>query len=314
MVHGWVNLSSSVDSVFLFIVGISLVLLVGVTGAMVYFAVRYRRSKHPRAENIEGNLALEIVWTVLPTLLVLAIFWVGWKGFVFMRTVPDDAMLVKVTARMWSWHFTYENGAAGEVLKLPLNRPVKLSITSADVLHSLSIPAFRVKEDAVPGRKTYLWFQPEVTGSYDLFCTEYCGTGHSAMITKVEVMPEEAFAAWYRTAGGRAVAGAARPDGAKLFSEKGCIACHSIDGSPKVGPTLKGVFGHTMTVLTNGKERRITADEAYLRRSLIDPAADVVKGFPPIMPPQKGVLTDTEIDALVDFLKTLHNDGHASDH
>lgn len=314
MVHGWVNLSSSVDGVFLFIVGISLVLLVGVTGTMVWFAIRYRRSKHPRAENIEGNLALEIVWTVLPTLLVLAIFWVGWKGFVFMRTVPDDAMLVKVTARMWSWHFTYENGAASEILKLPVNRPVKLSITSADVLHSLSIPAFRVKEDAVPGRETYLWFQPDVTGAYDLFCTEYCGTGHSAMITKVEVMPEQDFAAWYRTAQEQAVAGAARPDGAKLFSEKGCIACHSIDGSPRVGPTLKGVFGHTMTVLTNGKERRITADEAYLRRSLIDPAADVVKGFPPIMPPQGGVLTDAEIDALVDFLKTLHHDGHASDH
>ena len=124
MTHGWTNLSSSVDSVFLFIMGISLVLLVGVTGAMIYFTVKYRRSKHPRAENIEGNLALEIVWTVVPTLLVLAIFWVGWKGFVYMRTVPDDAMLVKVTARMWSWHFTYENGATGDVLKLPVSRPV----------------------------------------------------------------------------------------------------------------------------------------------------------------------------------------------
>jgi cytochrome c oxidase subunit 2 len=314
MVHGWTNLSSSVDGIFLLIVGISLVLLIGVTGTMVYFAVHYRRSKHPRAENIEGNLALEIVWTVLPTLLVLAIFWVGWKGFVFLRTVPNDAMLVKVTARMWSWHFTYENGATSGVLKLPVNKPVKLLITSADVLHSLSIPAFHVKEDAVPGRENYLWFQPDVTGSYDLFCTEYCGMGHSAMVTKVEVMAEQDFAAWYRTAQGQAAAEAARPDGAKLFVEKGCSACHSIDGSPKVGPTLKGVFGHRMTVLTGGKERQITADEAYLRKSLLDPASDVVKGFPPIMPPQKGVLSDAEIDALIAYLKTLYDHEHTSDH
>jgi cytochrome c oxidase subunit 2 len=306
MVHGWTNLSSSVDSIFLLIIGISVVLLIGVTGTMVYFAVRYRRSKHPRAENIEGNLALEIVWTLLPTLLVLAIFWVGWKGFVFLRTVPKDAMLVKVTARMWSWHFAYENGAAGGVLKLPVNRPVKLLITSTDVLHSLSIPAFHVKEDAVPGRENYLWFQPTVTGSYDIFCTEYCGMGHSAMVTKVEVMPERDFAAWYSSPQGQATAGAMqRPDGAKLFKEKGCFACHSIDGSPKVGPTLKGVFGHRVMVLTDGKEREITADEAYLRKSLLDPAADGVKGFPPIMPSQKSVLTDAEIGEIIEYLKTL---------
>lgn len=306
MLHGWTNLSSSVDSVFLFIMGISLVLLVGITGVMVYFAVRYRRSKHPRPENIEGNLVLEIVWTVIPTLLVLAIFWVGWKGFVYMRTVPQDAMLVKVTARMWQWGFEYENGKTDGVLKVPVNRPVKLAITSADVLHSLSIPAFRVKEDAVPGRENYLWFQPEVAGSYDLFCTEYCGMGHSAMITKVEVMAEQDFNAWYREAAGKAAGGKSGADGAKLFAEKGCSACHSIDGSPKVGPTLKGVSGRRVTILTNGKERELAANDEYLRKSLVDPQADVVKGFPPIMPPQKGVLTDAEIDALVEYMKGLH--------
>ncbi len=307
MVHGWTNLSSSVDSVFLFIMGISLVLLVGVTGTMVYFAIRYSRKKHPRAENIEGNLALEIVWTVIPTLLVLAIFWVGWKGFVYMRSVPRDAMLVKVTARMWQWGFEYENGKTGGILKVPVNRPVKLAITSVDVLHSLSIPAFRVKEDAVPGRENYLWFKPGATGSYDLFCTEYCGMGHSAMITKVEVLPEAEFQAWYRKAPPVLAPGKqAGPDGAKLFVEKGCSACHSIDGSPKAGPTLKGVSGHRVTVLTNGKEREIIANDEYLRKSLVDPQADVVKGFPPIMPPQKGVLTDAEIDAVIEYLKTLH--------
>jgi cytochrome c oxidase subunit 2 len=306
MVHGWPTLSSSVDSVFLFILGISLVLLVGVTATMVLFAVRFRRSRHAQAENIEGNLTLEIVWTVIPTLLVLAIFFVGWKGFVYMRTVPSDAMLVKVTARMWSWGFTYENGKTDGVLRVPVDRPVKLAITSADVLHSLFIPAFRVKEDAVPGRETYLWFRPDRTGSYDLFCSEYCGAGHSSMITKVVVMTGEEFQAWYRA--GVPEPGAAagrRPDGATLFREKGCIGCHSTDGSAKVGPTLKAVFGHTVTVETAGKERQIVADEAYLRKSLLEPAADIVKGFPPVMPAQKGQITDDEIAAIIDYLKAL---------
>lgn len=307
MTHGWTNLSASVDNVFLFIVAISLVLLVGVTVAMVWFAVRYNRKRHPRAESIEGNLALEIVWTVIPTLLVLAIFWVGWKGFVYMRTVPDDAMLVKATARMWSWSFQYENGRTDGDLHLPVGRPVKLAITSADVLHSLFIPAFRVKEDCVPGLETYLWFQPDEVGTYDLFCSEYCGTGHSSMITTVHVLSREDFDRWYQ--GDRpeppSTAGSKRPDGARLFREKGCGACHSIDGTPKIGPTLKGVYGHRLIVTTQGKEREIVADDVYLRRSLLDPQADVVKGFPPIMPSQKGQLSDADIDALVEYLETL---------
>lgn len=302
MTHGWTNLSASVDNVFLFIVAISVVLLIGVTVAMIWFAVRYNRKRHPRAENIEGNLALEIIWTVIPTLLVLAIFWVGWKGFIYLRTVPDDAMLVNVTARMWSWSFQYENGRTSSDLRLPVGRPVKLAINSVDVLHSLFIPAFRVKEDCVPGQQTYLWFRPEQTGTYDLFCSEYCGTGHSSMITSVHVLPQHDFDRWYLGSGTETP----RPAGATLFADKGCGACHSIDGSPKVGPTLKGISGRRVTVLTNGRERELTADDAYLRRSVLDPQADVVKGFPPIMPSQQGQLSDAELDALLGYLKTLN--------
>lgn len=308
MVHGWANLSASVDNVFLFIVAVSLALLVGVTGTMVWFAWRYNRKRNPRAESIEGSLTLEIIWTVIPVLLVLAIFAVGWKGFVYLRTVPKDAMPVKVTARMWSWHFEYENGANDGVLRVPLNRPVKLVITSADVLHSLFIPAFRVKEDAVPGMETYLWFQPDQEGTFDLFCSEYCGTGHSSMITTVRVMPDEEFQAWYRGNAPSASVGAAaapRPDGAKLYREKGCFACHSIDGSPKVGPTFKGLFGKQETVLRNGKEQVIAVNGGFIRRKLLEPEDARIKGFPPIMPSQKGLLTDDEISALIDYLKTL---------
>jgi cytochrome c oxidase subunit 2 len=305
MVHGWPTLYNSVDNILYAIAGISVVLLAGVTGTMIWFVIRYNRKRHPRAENIEGNLWLEILWTVIPTILVMGMFYAGWKGFVYKRTVPPDAMLVKVTARMWSWHFEYENGATSGVLKLPLGKPVKLLLTSADVLHSLFIPAFRVKEDCVPNMETYLWFQPDEPGTYDLFCSEYCGTGHSGMITTAEVLPEPEFGAWYRTAAALPVATGKRPDGAKLFQEKGCFACHSIDGTAKVGPTLKGVYGRKTTVLTAGKERQVTVNDIYLKTSILDPQADLVKGFPPVMPPQKGLLTDEEVGALIVYLKTL---------
>lgn len=309
MVHGWPTLYSSVDAVFYAISGVSVVLLVGVTAVMIFFVIRYRKSRNPNPENIEGNMTLEILWTVIPTLLVLAMFYVGWKGFVFMRTVPDNAMLVKVTARKWSWSFEYGNGKKTDVLTIPIHTPVKLSISSSDVLHSLFIPAFRVKEDAVPGMETYLWFQPDETGSYDLFCTEYCGVGHSAMITTVEVVPEKEFAAWYKKEKKPVVATAKEPkkklSGQKLIKDKGCIVCHSSDGSKLVGPSFKGIFGRATVVVTAGKERSITADEAYIRKSILDPNADVVKGYPPIMPPQKDLLSTDEVQAIIEHLKTL---------
>lgn len=304
MVTGWPHLSNPADGTFLFILGVSVALLALTSGTMLYFVYRFSRKRHPRAEEVPENIPLEIIWTVLPTLLVLVIFFMGWKGFVYMRTAPPDAMLVKVTARQWSWLFTYENGSESGTLRVPVRKPVKLLITSADVLHSLYIPAYRIKEDAVPGRETHLWFLPDEIGSYDLFCTEYCGVSHSAMITKVEVMEQKDYDAWYNAAPA-AASKTGQPKGAELFQTKGCSACHSIDGTAKVGPSLLGVFGHEMTVVTAGKEREVMADEAYLRKSLLDPNADVVKGFPGIMPSQKGVLTDAEIDALVEYLKTL---------
>jgi cytochrome c oxidase subunit 2 len=302
MVNGWQHLAGSVDSIFFFITGICLTLLAGVTGAMLYFVVRYSRKRNPVPEDIADNLPLEIIWTVLPTLLVLIIFWVGWEGFQYMRSAPPDSMAVKATGRMWTWSFEYENGKQSDVLKVPLRRPVKLAITSADVLHSLFIPAFRIKEDAVPGMETHLWFLPDEIGSYDLFCTEYCGPGHSGMITKVEVLSQKDFDQWYRET---EEAGAEQhvPEGAELIQAKGCIACHSLDGSAKIGPTFKGLLGRKETVVTAGKERTITVDEAYIIRSIKEPAADVVKGFPPIMP--KIPVTDEEIRTVIEHIKTL---------
>lgn len=319
MVNGWPNLSNPADSVFFFIMGISVTFLFVNTAVMIYFVIRYSRKRNPNPEEVKENLTIEILWTVIPTILVLIIFFVGWKGFQYMRTVPPDAMPVKVTAREWSWTFDYENGKETNILKVPIRKPIKLIITSADVLHSLYIPAYRIKEDAVPGRETHLWFLPDELGSYDLFCTEYCGVGHSAMITKVEVMSEKDFDAWYRgkentraaTAAKTGVTGVKRSegphysDGSALLNVKGCHACHTTDGTPKIGPTFKNVFGKKETVVRDGKEREIVVDEAFIKQSVLQPEIDRVKGFPPIMPSQKGVLTDVEVDEIIEYLKTL---------
>ncbi len=309
MVTGWPNMSNPADSVFFLIMGISVTFLVLNTVVMIYFVIRYSRKRNPHPEDIKEHLTIEIVWTVIPTILVMIIFFAGWKGFQYMRTVPADAMPVKVLARQWSWTFTYENGREDNVLRVPVRKPVKLLITSADVLHSLYIPAYRIKEDCVPGMETYLWFMPDEPGSYDLFCTEYCGTAHADMITKVEVMPEKEFAAWYEgkkeEAPEIAKREAARPDIAALLSVKGCLACHSTDGTPKIGPTLKGLFGKKEKVLQDGKEREVVVDEAFIKQKLLEPERARIKGFPPVMPSQKGLLTDKEIEDIVGYIKTL---------
>lgn len=293
------NTAGKVDSAFLFVVAMCIALLVIVTVAMVFFLIKYNRKRHPHHEEVKENVALEITWTVIPTVLVLLMFYFGWVNFDYLRNPPRDAMPVQVIARQWSWLFVYENGVQSDVLKIPLNRPVKLILTSQDVIHSLFIPAFRIKEDCVPGMKTHLWFNANEAGTYDIFCTEYCGVGHSHMLSKVIAMPVGDFESWYKTS-----QAAAPPDkGHELLQSKGCLGCHTIDGTKKIGPTLKGIFGKTVTVLTNGKEREVIVDEEYLERSILKPEADIVKGYPPVMPAM--LLTEEESEAIVHYLERL---------
>ena len=287
------NIAHSVDQAFIFITIVSVILLALVTFFMLYFAWRYRSSANPEVEEVEGHLWLEIFWTVLPTILVMIMFWVGYKGFVLMRQVPDDAMRIKVTGQMWTWGFEYENGKKEDVLYVPRGKPVALLLTSKDVLHSLFIPAFRVKEDVVPGLTTQLWFIAEENGEYNLFCTEYCGVGHSGMITKVLVMEPEEFNKWYMK---KPLSEA----GPALLKAKRCLGCHSLDGSKKVGPTFKGLFGRAGILETDGKEQKYVVDKAYIRRSIKEPKAEVVKGFRPIMPTIE--MTGDELDDIVRFL------------
>lgn len=191
---------NEVDNVFILIVSISVFFLLLVTITMIYFVIRYRKKRNPQASNITGNTSLEVLWTVIPTALVLVMFWYGYSAFETMRNVPADAMVIQVTGRMWNWSFEYDNKKKSDTtLYVPLGKPIKMEIHSVDVNHSFYIPAFRVKEDAVPGRTNYMWFQPTVLGTFDIMCAEYCGMNHSYMLGKLVVMKPEDFEIWKNT-------------------------------------------------------------------------------------------------------------------
>jgi len=189
---------TEVDNIFILIVSISVFFLLLIAVAMVYFVIRYNRRRHPVSENITGNTTLEILWTVIPLILVMIIFYYGWVGFKTMRTVPPDAMVIKVTGSMWRWSFEYDNKKTMDSsFYVPVGKPIKMEIHSNDVNHSFFLPDFRIKEDAIPGRTNYLWFHPVQEGTYQVMCAEYCGMNHSYMLAKLIVMPEDKFWKWY---------------------------------------------------------------------------------------------------------------------
>lgn len=288
-----------IDPIFVFIFGVSLVMLLGVTVAMIYFALRYNRKRCPvPASQKASNLWLEIIWTVIPTILVMAMFYYGWAGYLALRNVPEGAMEVKATGRMWSWLFEYPNGKTSDKLYVPIGQPVKVTMTSTDVLHAFYAPAFRVKRDVVPGRETYLWFTAPKAGSYDVFCAEYCGAEHSGMITTIEALPPHEYAEWLAGSGEGQV-----PVGEQLLAKHGCLGCHSLDGSKKAGPTFQGIWGRRVTVITAGTERTLTSDADYLRRSIREPNADVVVGYQAIMPKYPGTLPDEELEAILEYFE-----------
>ncbi len=289
-----------VNEVFFFILAICIFLFGLITSLMVYFVIRYRKAKNPHPTDIEGSTWLEVGWTVASILLVLVMFYYGTVGYDFLRNVPPGAMVVKVSARQWSWLFQYENGAQNSTLRVPLGKPVKLLLHSEDVIHSFFVPAFRIKQDVVPGMQTYLWFQGTEPGTFDILCAQYCGMEHAHMRSKVIVIPEEEFTKWYQA---RLEELKGPPSGSQLYEEKGCVACHSIDGSPRVGPTFKGLIGRKETVVKNGKEKTVIVDEAFVRNYIVKPNVEVVKGYSPIMP--HIAMTDAELDAIVKYLETL---------
>jgi len=272
--------------------------------AVLYFAARYRRQKDVLAEQIEGSTPLEITWSIIPLGVFMVIFLWGAVVYFKGRTPPRDSTEVYVVAKQWMWKLEHAEGQREiNELHVPVGRDVKLIMTSQDVIHSFYVPAFRMKQDVLPGRYTVAWFRATKPGTYHLFCAEYCGTQHSGMIGSIIVQEPAQYEAWM--SGG--TTGPLSATGEKIFAELGCVTCHRSDTQGR-GPNLQGVFGSPVQ-LEDG--RMVTADENYVRESILDPGAKVVKGFKPVMPTFQGLVSEEQLNALVAYVKSLSKGSEA---
>lgn len=294
------TMASEVDALYYFIFWVSVFFFVLIAGLSTFFVIRYHRSEgRKRKPRSYHNTPLEITWTLIPLFLVMVVFVWGFQSYMELSIAPAHSLQYHVTAKKWLWEIEHPNGVTTiNEMTVPLGKPVKVILKSEDLIHSFFVPAFRVKADAVPNRYTTLWFEAIIPGEYDIFCAEFCGSGHSGMLGKVKVLSEDEWNEWLE--------GADTDDlplvelGEQLYTSRACITCHSLDGSRMTGPSFKGVFGHEVQ-LKDG--RTVTADEDYLRKSIIDPGTDVVAGYQPIMPTFSGLLKPREIDALIEFIK-----------
>lgn len=294
---------ASTDALMGFIHLVSFIILAGVTIAMIYFAIKYKRkSDDDETPLITHNNTLELTWSVIPLILVFIVFGWGYSGWLNLQAVPDNAYEIQVSAYKWGWTFSYENGAqVGNEVHVPAGRPVKLVMKSQDVLHSFFVPDYRIKQDVLPNRYTYVWFQAEETGESQVFCTEYCGTSHSDMLAKVIVHSQDDFDNWLAS---QSTGGGETPveRGESLLTLQGCITCHSVDGSEKIGPSFQGLWGSERN-FENASS--LTADENYIRESILDPSAKIVQGYQNQMVSYEGRLSDDDISDIIEYLKTL---------
>jgi cytochrome c oxidase subunit 2 len=294
------TLAPEVDALFLFILGVTLVFTALIFALVIVFAVKYRRRPHRQeGAQIKPTPWLEAIWIAVPLALCLGMFVWGARLYFSQQRPPSDALDVHVVGRQWMWKLQHAEGPSEiNELHVPVGRPVRLSLTSQDVIHSFFVPAFRIKMDALPGRTTTTWFQATRTGRYHLFCAEYCGTKHSGMVGRVIVMEMADYERWLSggTGGASLAAG-----GERLFLALGCATCHNADSQAR-GPSLENLFGRSVT-LRDG--RTIEADEAYVRESILDPAARIVAGFEPLMPSYRAQLNEEDMVKLLAYLKTM---------
>ncbi|HZM12080.1 MAG TPA: cytochrome c oxidase subunit II [Candidatus Limnocylindrales bacterium] len=303
-------LAWQVDGLYFLLIAVSAFFTLLIFALIFVFAVKYRRSAHPHAVQIEGSLPLELAWTLIPLGICMIFF--AWGSLIYFQEArpPKGAMEVYAVAKQWMWKFEYEGGQRDiNQLHLPVNRDVKMIMSSQDAIHSFFVPAFRIKADVLPGRFTTTWFRPTKVGTYHLFCSQYCGTDHSGMIGQVIVMEPAAYQAWMS---GGASSGTLASNGQQLFQQLGCATCHRFDTQGRA-PNLTGVFGKPV-LLEDG--RTVIADENYIRESILIPGAKIVSGFKPIMPTFQGQVSEENLMALVAYVKSLaqaQQKGAASD-
>ena len=306
------SIAHDIDYLFYFLFYASVVLFLIDVFGMMYLAIKYRFKKGDEVRltsSLDHNTFLEVLFFVIPLILVTITFVWGIRSYLNMVIVPDDAIEIKVTGQSWFWTFDYpEGGSTLNELVVPVETPIKIVLSSTDVLHSFYIPVMRAKMDVLPNRYNVMWFDANQAGEYEIFCTEYCGTGHSNMNAKVIVMPQKMYEVWL------AEAGSADDDlpleelGAKLYSKKACNTCHTLDGTALVGPSYlqtSQMWGQER-VFDDGSSAII--DENYVRSSILEPQIQIVAGYQGVMPTYQGLLNDRELDALIAFLKTLKED------
>jgi cytochrome c oxidase subunit 2 len=294
------TMAARVDLLYGFLVAVTLVFSVGIALTLVVFAIRYRRrSEAERPAEIHGSLALELAWTIAPLFILVAMFVWGAVLFFSMNRPPDNPIEIQVVGKRWMWKLQHMTGQREiNELHVPAGRPVKLTLTSEDVIHSFYVPAFRIKKDAVPGRYNVAWFQATKPGRYHLFCAEYCGTQHSRMIGSIVVVDPADFQTWLQ--GGPAPTSPVEA-GRKLFTELNCATCHRPDSQGR-GPVLDGLAGGTVKLVGGGSAQ---ADEAYLRESILLPAAKIVEGYQPIMPTYQGQVSEEAVLQLIAYIQSL---------
>jgi cytochrome c oxidase subunit 2 len=293
--------AASVDFMFLFMVVLSLVISLGVAGTLLYFCIRYRRNSPADRTQGPTSIRMEMTWIIASLPILMGIFlWGARLAFKQMR-VPANAIPITVVAKQWMWKFQHEDGRREiDVLHVPVGQPIAVTAISQDVIHSFFVPAFRVKQDVLPGRYSTVWFQATEPGEYRLYCAEYCGTNHSRMVGRVVAQTPSDFAAWLS---GRDTTQKSPPaSGAQLFVDLQCASCHRTGPEPARCPQLGGLFGQSVQ-LASGQQ--ITADDAYIRESILRPAAKVVAGFQPVMPPYENRLSEEEVLELIAYIKSL---------
>jgi cytochrome c oxidase subunit II len=299
------TLAPRVDALYFFLIAVSTLFAGLIFLLLFYFAVKYRRrSETEQPLPMVGALRLELAWTLIPLALTMVMFlWGASLYFTTMRP-PENAVEIYVVGKQWMWYFQHPEGRREiDELHVPVGRPVKLVMTSQDVIHSFYVPAFRIKMDVVPGRYTTTWFEATKTGEYHLFCAEYCGTAHAGMGGRVHVMKPTQYEQWLGGGiGGEPMSMA----GERLFEQLGCGSCHRADAGG-LGPVLRGLFG-TPVRLQSGE--RIIADERYIRESILNPRAQIVEGYPPIMPPYEGQISEEGLLQIIAYIKSSgHENG-----